>query len=95
VLDFVDGTGTVYEVSTQPRYDATIEEPAGTFHDEGDALLSWTEIDVTGSCPPGTCTVQAEGFDQFFLQSNPGPPGGGDDDDGDDDGDDGGGEGDG
>ena len=84
ILDFVDGTGSVVEISTQPRYEATIREPGGTFRDRGDALLSWTEIDASGSCPTGTCQVQVAGFDQFFLQSDPAPPPDDDDDDDDD-----------
>jgi hypothetical protein len=77
-IDPLVGSGTVVVVSTQPRYDATIQEPLGTFHDEGDALLSFTEIDFD--------VGRIAGFDQFFLQSDPAPPP--DDDDGDDDDDD-------
>jgi hypothetical protein len=76
VTDF-PGSGTVVVVSTQPRYDATIHEPLGTFHDEGDALLSFTEIDLD--------VGRIAGFDQFFLQSDPSPPPDDDDDDDDDD----------
>jgi hypothetical protein len=76
VTDF-PGSGTVVVVSTQPRYDATIYEPLGTFHDEGDALLSFTELDLD--------VGRIAGFDQFFLQSDPAPPPDDDDDDDDDD----------
>jgi hypothetical protein len=76
VTDF-PGSGTVVVVSTQPRYDATIHEPLGTFHDEGDSLLSFTEIDLD--------VGRIAGFDQFFLQSDPSPPPDDDDDDDDDD----------
>lgn len=72
VTDF-PGSGTVVNVSTQPRYEATIREPLGTFRDRGDALLSFTEIELD--------VGRIAGFDQFFLQSDPAPPPGDDDDD--------------
>lgn len=71
VTDF-PGSGTVVVVSTQPRYDATIHAPLGTFDDEGDALLSFSELDLD--------TGRIAGFDQFFLQSDPAPPDDDDDD---------------
>jgi hypothetical protein len=72
-IDSLVGSGTVVVVSTQPRYDATIREPLGTFRDRGDALLSFTEIDLD--------VGRIAGFDQFFLQSDSAPPPGDDDDD--------------
>ncbi len=65
--------GTVVDVFSQPRYGAKIREPGGTFHDRGDALFSFTELDLDGSCPTGLCNFRQASFGQFFMSSAPPP----------------------
>ena len=69
VLDFFDGHGTVVEVNTQTRYEAQIQAPAGTTSDGGIAYASFSETNITGSCPTGTCQARLAGFDQTFALS--------------------------
>ena len=79
----VDATGTVVDVFSQPRYVAKIQEPGGNFHDRGDALLSFSELDLDGTCAAIACHFRQAAFDQFFMSTA--PPHGHDDDDSDKD----------
>jgi hypothetical protein len=65
--------GTVVDVFSQPRYGAKIREPGGTYHDRGDALFSFTELDLDGTCPTGLCNLRQASFGQFFISSAPPP----------------------
>jgi hypothetical protein len=67
----VDGSGTVVDVFSQPRYVAKIREPGGNFHDRGEALLSFTEIDLDGTCGGIDCHFRQAAFDQFFISRTP------------------------
>jgi hypothetical protein len=83
VTDFASGgvagaDGTVVDVFSQPRYVAKITEPGGIYHDRGDALFTFSELDLDGTCPSGLCHFRQAAFDQFFMSTGP-PPG--DDDD--------------
>jgi hypothetical protein len=71
ILDFLDGQGTVVEVNTQTRYEASIQSLDGTTTDSGIAYASLAEIDITGSCPAGpSCEGRLAGFDQTFALSD-------------------------
>src|SRR5438876_7110450 len=55
ILDFFDGEGRIIESSAALRYDATISGPSGTLSDSGLVYATIGDIDITGSCPTGTC----------------------------------------
>ncbi len=82
--DVVGAEGTVVDVFSQPRYGAKISEPGGTFHDRGDALFSFSELDLNGTCPTGLCHFRQASFGQFFISSAPPPGDDGNDNDMDD-----------
>jgi hypothetical protein len=67
----VGAQGSVVEIFGQPRYVAQIREPAGNFHDRGDALFNVTELDLDGTCAGEPCHFRLAAFDQFFMSSAP------------------------
>lgn len=69
VGNLTNASGTVVEVATQPFYDATIQEPADKEKVTGEALLSMTDVHLTGSCPTGPCTLDTGSFSQGFMSS--------------------------
>jgi hypothetical protein len=81
----VDGQGTVVDVFSEPRYVAKIREPGGTFHDRGDALISFSELDLNGTCAGNACHFRQAAFDQGFISTAPAPGDDNDDSDMDDD----------
>jgi len=68
----VDATGTVVDVFSEPVYNATIQGVTGTSHVTGDALLSFTELNLDGMCALVGCHFRQAAFDQSFLTSVPG-----------------------
>jgi hypothetical protein len=65
------GTGRIVEVEAATTYQATINEPAGTFTDSGRATPVLTLVEITGSCPAGPfCSSNSGNFDQFFTLSD-------------------------
>lgn len=82
------GTGRLVEVEAATTYQATINEPAGTFHDSGRATPVLNLLEITGSCPAGPfCSSESGSFDQLFTlsdQASP-PPTCDEDEQGDDD----------
>ena len=68
----VDASGTVVDVFSQPRYVAKIREPGGNFHDRGTAQLSFTELDLDGTCAGIACDYRLAAFDQVFMSRAPG-----------------------
>jgi hypothetical protein len=67
-----DASGTVVDVFSQPVYNATIQDALGSGDVHGEALLSFSELDLDGLCETGQCHYRLAGFDQFFLTSLPG-----------------------
>jgi hypothetical protein len=70
VLDFFDGQGRVVEVNAQTHYAVTIEGPGPPSSDSGSALASVSQLDITGSCPTGTCQARIGGFSETFSVSD-------------------------
>ena len=66
-----DASGTVVDVFSQPVYTATIQDPSGTTDVTGDASLSFTELNLQGTCGLIACDFRLAAFDQFFLTSTP------------------------
>lgn len=66
-----DASGTVVDVFSQPVYSATIQQPSGTSGAQGDASLSFSELELDGLCVSGSCHYRLAGFDQAFLTSAP------------------------
>jgi hypothetical protein len=65
------GTGRIVEVEAATTYDATINEPGGTFNDTGRATPVLTLVEITGSCPAGPfCDSNSGNFDQLFTLSD-------------------------
>jgi hypothetical protein len=69
ILDFFDGQGTVVEVNAQTLYEAEIDAVTGTETDHGIAFASFSDINITGSCPTGTCQGRLAGFNETFTTS--------------------------
>lgn len=71
----VVGTGRIVEVEAATLYEATINEPAGTFTDAGRATPVLTLVEITGSCPAGPfCDSNSGNFDQLFTLSDQAAP---------------------
>jgi hypothetical protein len=71
----VTGTGRIVEVEAATTYEATINEPAGTFTDSGRATPVLTLVEITGSCPAGPfCDSNSGSFDQLFTLSDQAVP---------------------
>jgi hypothetical protein len=69
------GTGRIVEVEAATTYEATINEPAGTFIDAGRATPVLTLVEITGSCPAGPfCDSNSGNFDQLFTLSDQAAP---------------------
>jgi len=66
-----NASGTVVDVFSQPVYTATISDASGTTSVTGDALLSFSELNLQGSCGLLACDFRQAAFDQFFLTSTP------------------------
>jgi hypothetical protein len=66
-----NASGTVIDVFSQPAYTATIQDASGSSHVTGDALLSFTELNLHGTCGLIECDFRLGAFDQFFLDSTP------------------------
>ncbi len=67
----ITGTGRIVEVEAATTYEATINEPAGTFTDSGRATPALTLVEITGSCPAGPfCSSNSGNFDQLFTLSD-------------------------
>lgn len=66
-----DASGTVVDVFSEPVYTATIQDTSGTSSVSGDALLSFSELDLHGTCGLLACDFRQAAFDQFFLTSTP------------------------
>ena len=65
------GTGRIVEVEAATTYQATINQPAGTFTDSGRATPVLNLVEITGSCPAGPfCSSNSGNFDQLFTLSN-------------------------
>lgn len=69
ILDFFDGQGTVVEVNARTLYEAEIQAPTETTTDHGLAFASVNDINITGSCPTGTCQGRLAGFIEDFALS--------------------------
>jgi len=65
-----DASGTVVDVFSQPVYHATISDPDESLEVEGEALLSFTELNLDGICIATQCHFRLAGFDEFFLTSS-------------------------
>jgi hypothetical protein len=63
-----DASGTVVDIFSQPVYHATISDTESS-EVEGEALLSFTELNLDGICVATQCQYRLAGFDQFFLTS--------------------------
>ncbi len=68
-----DASGTVVDLFSEPTYDATIQESDDTFHDQGDASFSVSELNLDGTCVTGSCHYRLASFDEGFLQSTAPP----------------------
>jgi hypothetical protein len=67
-------SGTVVDLFSQPAYDATIQEPSGTYYVQGETSFNADELNLDGICADGTpCHHRAPAFDEYFLTSNPVP----------------------
>lgn len=67
----ITGTGRIVEVEAATTYEATINEPLGTFTDSGRATPVLTLVEITGSCPAGPfCSSNSANFDQLFTLSD-------------------------
>lgn len=66
-----NASGTVADVFSQPVYTATIQDTSGTTSVGGDASLSFTELNLQGTCGLIACDFRQAAFDQFFLTSTP------------------------
>ena len=67
----ITGSGRLLEIEAATLYEATIDEPAGTFTDSGRATPVLTVAEIIGSCPAGPfCTSSSGSFDQLFTLSN-------------------------
>jgi hypothetical protein len=67
----ITGTGRIIEVEAATLYEATINEPLGTFTDSGRATPVLTLVQITGSCPAGPfCDSNSGNFDQLFTLSD-------------------------
>jgi hypothetical protein len=66
-----NASGTVVDVFSQPVYSATVQQPSGTSGAQGDASLSFSELELDGVCASGSCHYRLAGFDQAFLTSAP------------------------
>jgi hypothetical protein len=66
-----NASGTVVDVFSQPVYAATVQQPSGTSRVQGDASLSFSELELDGVCTLGPCHYRLAGFDQAFLTSAP------------------------
>ena len=66
-----DATGTVVDVFSEPVYTATIQDASGTSTVTGDALLSFSELNLQGTCGLLACDFRQAAFDQLFLTSTP------------------------
>jgi hypothetical protein len=66
-----NASGTVVDVFSQPVYTATVQDTSGTTSVTGDASLSFTELNLQGTCGLITCDFRQAAFDQFFLTSTP------------------------
>ena len=65
------GTGRIVEVEAATTYEATINEPSGTFTDSGRATPVLNLVEITGSCPAGPfCSSNSGSFDQLFTLSD-------------------------
>ena len=71
----VTGTGRIVEVEAATLYEATINEPAGTFTDSGRATPVLTLVEIAGFCPAGPfCSSNSGNFDQLFTLSDQAVP---------------------
>jgi hypothetical protein len=71
----ITGTGRIIEVEAATLYEATINEPLGTFTDTGRATPVLTLVQMTGSCPAGPfCDSNSGNFDQLFTLSDQAVP---------------------
>jgi hypothetical protein len=66
-----NASGTVVDVFSQPVYTATITDASGTTSVTGDASLSFTELNLQGTCGLLACDFRQAAFDQFFQTSAP------------------------
>jgi len=66
-----NASGTVVDVFSQPVYTATIHDVSGTSDVTGDASLSFTELNLQGTCGLVACDFRQAAFDQFFQTSTP------------------------
>jgi hypothetical protein len=70
VFGGIVGSGRLVEVEAATTYEATIQEPVGTFTDTGRATPVLTLVEITGSCPAGPfCESRSGNFDQLFTLS--------------------------
>ena len=66
-----NASGTVVDVFSQPVYTATVHDASGTTSVAGDASLSFTELNLQGTCGLTACDFRQAAFDQFFLTLTP------------------------
>ena len=65
------GRGRIVEVEAATTYEATINEPSGTFTDSGRATPVLNLVEITGTCPAGPfCSSNSGSFDQLFTLSD-------------------------
>ena len=66
-----NASGTVVDIFSQPVYAAVITDALGSSGVQGDALISFSELNLDGTCATGSCHYRLAGFDQSFLTSLP------------------------
>ena len=67
----VTGIGRIVEIEAATRYEATINEPVGTFTDSGRATATLILTEIAGSCSAAPfCSSNSGNFDQLFTLSD-------------------------
>ena len=65
-------SGTVVDIFSQPAYDATIQEPSGTYKVKGETSFLADELNLDGICANDIpCHYRAPAVDEGFLTSTP------------------------
>lgn len=67
-----NASGTVVDIFSEPIYSATVYDASGRTRLNGDASISFSELNLDGLCAAGQCHYRLAAFDQSFLTSLPG-----------------------